>query len=147
MRRRGQLGAALAVVVGARIALAPPVAPEPDPTAGEAVAVMLDHARRHLDWFGADGIRDFRKHTAWYLRGYPVGGWLRGRFAQVRSHDELLELAGEVDPTLTLPPGAVRIPRGHTGGPRPVTLPYGWLDDPDAPVEVGPEADHAVSGG
>ena len=28
-------------------------------------------------------MRDFRKHTSWYLTGYPVGGEMRRRFANI----------------------------------------------------------------
>ena len=34
-------------------------------------------------------MRDFRKHTGWYLTGYPVGPEVRRRFAQVSSLVEL----------------------------------------------------------
>jgi nifR3 family TIM-barrel protein len=119
----------------------------PPPALGAVVDVMLEHARLHVDWFGSDGIRDFRKHTAWYLRGYPIGGRTRHAFGQVGSLDELAALAGALDPRVTLLPGALRQPRGHTGGPRRVTLPDGWLDDRDAPVRVGAAADALVSGG
>jgi nifR3 family TIM-barrel protein len=120
---------------------------QPSPSLGGAAAAMLDHARRHLEWFGPDGIRDFRKHTGWYLRSYPIGGRPRGRFAQVRSYDELAELADQLDPTIALPAGAERIPRGHTGGPRPVTLPQGWLDGRDELVVPDAAADAVTSGG
>jgi nifR3 family TIM-barrel protein len=122
-----------------------PVAPPP--ALGPVIDVMLEHARLHADWFGSDGIRDFRKHTAWYLRGYPVGGRTRHGFSQVGSLDELAERASTLDRSLTLLPGALRQPRGHTGGPRRVTLPDGWLDERDAPTRVAASADAFVSGG
>jgi hypothetical protein len=43
-------------------------------------------------------------------------------------------------------PGALRVARGHTQGPRPVHLPDGWLnlvDDPTPPAG----AELALSGG
>jgi hypothetical protein len=41
----------------------------------------------------------------------------------------------------------MRMQRGHTTGPRPVKLPEGWLDDPDALEPPSRLADLAVSGG
>jgi nifR3 family TIM-barrel protein len=122
-----------------------PVAPPP--LLGEVVEVMRLHARLLCDASSPDsGIRDFRKHTAWYLTGYPVGGERRRRLSQVSSLDELDALLDDLDPGTPLPDGAVRIKRGHTNGPRPVALPPGWLDHPDDPTPpVG--ADVLVSGG
>lgn len=119
----------------------------PPPLLGDVVDVMVDHARLHVAWFGEDGIREFRKHPAWYLRGYPVGGPVRHALAQARSLDELESLAATLDRSMTILPGTLRQPRGHTGGPRPVSLPDGWLDDRDADTRLSALADAAVSGG
>jgi nifR3 family TIM-barrel protein len=124
----------------------PTGAPTP-PRLGEVVDVMLDHARLHLDWFGPDGVRDFRKHPAWYLRGYPVGGRIRHALSQASSLAELEDRAHTLDRTIELLPGAERQPRGHTAGPRRVTLPEGWRDEPDVPIDVSPLADAITSGG
>src|SRR5690606_31672601 len=64
---------------------------QPAPLLGGVVDVMLEHARLQEEWFGPDGVRDFRKHTAWYLRGYPVGGSTRRAFAEIRSFAELTD--------------------------------------------------------
>ena len=46
----------------------------PPPLLGEICATMAMHAYALVDWFGpVIGIREFRKHTSWYLSGYPVG--------------------------------------------------------------------------
>lgn len=106
----------------------------PAPSLGNVVAVMATHAEMLCETLGTErGIRDFRKHTAWYLTGYPVGGEVRRRLSQVRSLDELRGLTATLDPAATLPEGGRRLARGHTDGPRPVALPHGWLDDPDDP--------------
>ncbi len=118
----------------------------PAPTAGEVIPVMVDHARRLVEWSGPHGIRDFRKHPGWYLTGYPVGSDVRRRLANVNSLAELDDIVATIDPTLTLPAGPT-IPRGHTTPPRPVHLPHGWLDHPDDPTPPSSEADEIVSGG
>ena len=120
----------------------------PPPTVGEIVPIMVDHARRLVDWYGPiHGIRDFRKHPGWYLTGYPVGPEIRKALANVGSVEELEVLCARMDPRLVLPVDQPTIPRGHTTPPKPVHLPYGWLDHPDDATPPGPEADEIISGG
>ena len=95
----------------------------------------------------ACALRDFRKHTGWYLSGYPVGGELRGHLAKVSSLAELDDLLAPLDPALELVPGGERIKRGHTNGPVKVTLPEGYLDDPDEFVIPADDDVMALSGG
>jgi nifR3 family TIM-barrel protein len=102
------------------------------PKLGDVLAVMLEHAEglcAHLD--EDRGIRDFRKHTSWYLTGYPVGGEMRRKFAEVKSLDELRALAAMLDAFAPIVEGGERIARGHTNGPIKVILPEGYLDDRD----------------
>ena len=119
------------------------------PALGEVAATMQRHARLLVEAAGDEiGIRDFRKHTGWYLTGFPVGGERRRRFSQVSSLAELDDLLGELDPGVPFPPEAGRMSRGHTHGPRPVSLPDRWLDTPDDPTPpAGADAGTAVSGG
>jgi nifR3 family TIM-barrel protein len=132
----GQLAAALA---------GQPV-PDP-PTTVEVTKVMTEHARLLVDWFGPyRGIREMRKHTAWYLKGYPLGGAIRKDLAQVESLDHLAALVAGL-PDVHLPEENRRVARGHTRGPQTVTLPAGWLDDPYDDAAAGPDGDSAASGG
>ncbi len=120
----------------------------PAPTTGEVLPIMVDHARRLVDWYGErHGIRDFRKHPGWYLTGYPVGGVLRKRLSSVNSLAELDDIVAEIDPSGSLPTGQPTLPRGHTTPPRPVHLPDGWLDHPEDATPPSAEADEIVSGG
>ncbi|MFA5775424.1 MAG: tRNA dihydrouridine synthase DusB, partial [Ilumatobacteraceae bacterium] len=58
----------------------------PSPLLGEVLPIMIEHATALCDHFDGDrGIRDFRKHTGWYLTGYPVGGEVRRKFSEVSS--------------------------------------------------------------
>ena len=99
-----------------------PVAPPPSLRA--VGMVMVRHASALCEWMGPDpGIRDFRKHTGWYLTGYPVGGALRRALASVSSLAELAAAVGEWGPDVELPLAARDLPRGHTNGPRPVSVP------------------------
>lgn len=123
-----------------------PVAPPP--RLGEAVAVLRRHAELLAEVFGPDrGAREVRKHTGWYLAGYPVGGEVRRRLSQVGSIGELHALLDELDPDLALHPGSERTVRGHTSGPRRVTVPDGWFALADDPTPPGTDAEALVSGG
>ena len=99
------------------------------PLLGEACAVMAHHARLLALHLGEDlAMRDFRKHTSWYLTGYPVGGEARRMFANVSTLVELEDLIAALDHAIALVPGGERIRRGHTNGPIRVALPDGYLD-------------------
>ncbi len=117
------------------------------PTLGGVVVAMRRHARLLVDWFGtAVGIRSFRKHPGWYLKGFPIGNDVRHLLNQVEDLDHLDELLEMLDPSLPYPlvPDARR---GHTHGPRRMKLPTGFLDDPDEMPRLPEAAGEAVSGG
>ena len=118
------------------------------PNLGKVVDGMADHAELLCDWLGeASGIRDFRKHTGWYLKGFAIGNEVRRRLNKVGSLDELRALLGGLDRTLPFPQGGMRMVRGHHGSARNVHLPQGWLDDRDDEVVVSRGAEQLVSGG
>ncbi|MEM1333991.1 MAG: tRNA dihydrouridine synthase DusB [Actinomycetota bacterium] len=111
-------------------------------TLGEVFEVMVEHARLLSEHFTTarpdiDGenlaMRDFRKHTGWYLSGYPVGPEARRRFSMIATLDQLDDVVADtLDSTGADTPiveGGERIKRGHTNGPMKVALPDGWLDD------------------
>ncbi|MBN9608677.1 MAG: tRNA dihydrouridine synthase DusB [Actinobacteria bacterium 69-20] len=116
--------------------------PEPPRLAG-IVEIMIRHAELLCEEMGADrGMRDLRKHIAWYLKGFAAGSELRRALGMVSSLAELEDLTAQLD--LSQPfPEAAEGPRGRQGGPqRRVHLPYGWLDDPDdLAVPEGAEID------
>ncbi|WP_374213158.1 tRNA dihydrouridine synthase DusB [Crossiella sp. SN42] len=114
------------------------------PSLGGVAEVLHQHAELLIDHLGPDkGIRDLRKHMAWYLRGFPVGGDLRRSFAMVSSLAELEDLLAQLPPEVPFPQDAEG-PRGRQGSPAKVSLPQGWLDDPeDASVPLGAELMHS----
>ncbi|MGD2060634.1 MAG: tRNA dihydrouridine synthase DusB [Acidimicrobiia bacterium] len=121
--------------------------PHDPPTLGEVGRIMLRHAELLVDHFGDPfGINLFRKHPSWYLKGFPAGPALRDALARVSSLDELSGLVSELDPEVPFPREAHRMVRGHSHGPRPVRLPYGFLEHRDG-TRVGREAERVVSGG
>ena len=114
------------------------------PSLGQVTATMRRHAVLLQAHMGDDkGIRDMRKHIAWYLKGFPVGPEVRRTLGLVSSLDELDELLADLDPTLPFPDDA-DAPRGRQGSPGRVVLPEHWLDDPDdASVPLGAELEHS----
>ncbi|MGE3289373.1 MAG: tRNA dihydrouridine synthase DusB [Pseudonocardia sp.] len=117
--------------------------PEP-PTLGQVCATLRRHAALLCAHLGEDkGIRDVRKHIAWYLKGFAVGSEPRRRLGLVSSLDELDELLATLDPHEPFPADAEG-PRGRQGSPARVVLPEHWLEDPDDPsVPFGAELDHS----
>lgn len=127
-------------------ALAGDAVPEP-PTLGVVGEIMRDHIRLLVDHFGPrHGVNLFRRHPSWYLKGFPVGSDVRDRFSRVSGIAEADELVDLLDPAVPFPAAANRMVRGHSGGPRPVRLPYGYLDD-RAIERLPQEADLVISGG
>ncbi|HMZ12688.1 MAG TPA: tRNA dihydrouridine synthase DusB [Mycobacterium sp.] len=120
-------------------------APTP-PSLGEVADIVRRHGSLLADHFGEDkGMRDIRKHVAWYLHGFPAGADVRRALALVKTLDELDRLLGLLDRDVPFPPAAGG-PRGRQGSAGSVTLPEGWLADPDdCTVPAG--ADAMVSGG
>ena len=118
------------------------------PALREVAAVMRRHAELLGEWLGDEerGVIDFRKHVAWYTKGFAVGSQLRQRLAMASSLAELDEHLAALDLDQPWPAGAEG-PRGRTAGTKRVVLPDGWLDDPYAPVVVDAEAESDTSGG
>ncbi len=103
------------------------------PSLGDVAALMHRHAELLAIWLGDErGVIDFRKHVAWYLKGFAVGSGLRQAMACSSSLAELDEHLGLLDPRLPFPTAVIGQPRGRTGGARPVALPHGWLADHDS---------------
>ncbi len=118
------------------------------PRLGAVARTMRQHAALLVEWSDEQhGLRDFRKHTGWYLHGYAVGAEVRRRLNRVACSAELDSLLGSLDPDLGLPVEHIGSPRGHQHGPKPVTLPHGFLDQADDLSPLAPEADTSVSGG
>ncbi|WP_067497302.1 tRNA dihydrouridine synthase DusB [Actinoplanes sp. TFC3] len=103
------------------------------PTLGEVAAIMSRHAHLLVDALGDErhGCADFRKHVAWYLKGFPVGGELRRGLAMVTSLAQLDDLLGKLEADQPFPRESLGQPRGRINAPGKVSLPYGWLDSRD----------------
>ncbi|WFB09695.1 tRNA dihydrouridine synthase DusB [Streptomyces sp. LX-29] len=118
------------------------------PTLREVAAVMRRHAELLGEWLEdeARGVIDFRKHVAWYTKGFSIGSEVRKKLAITSSLDEMDALMSELDLDQPWPMGADG-PRGRTSGRNRVVLPDGWLNDPYEQASVDVDAELDTSGG
>jgi nifR3 family TIM-barrel protein len=117
------------------------------PTLGEVAAMMRRHCELLVQWMGEEkGCKEFRKHVAWYLKGFSAGGELRSSLGLVSSLSALDALLARLDPEEPFPTEVLGAPRGRQGSPKHVVLPQGWLDERDDTL-VDAAAESGVSGG
>ncbi|KMZ54419.1 tRNA dihydrouridine synthase DusB [Dorea sp. D27] len=68
----------------------------PRPTAEEVRRTMLAHARMQMEYKGDFlGIREMRKHVAWYTKGMKGSSKLRAMINRVESYEELEHLLAD----------------------------------------------------
>lgn len=120
----------------------------PLPTLGEVTAMMRRHAELLAELMGEDrGLRDMRKHMAWYLKGFIAGHEVRAGLGTVSSLADLDALISRLNPDQPFPDSEIGIPRGRQGTPKKVALPEGWLDDTDGVGTDLSGAEIGISGG
>jgi nifR3 family TIM-barrel protein len=117
-----------------------------NPTLFEVRAIMLRHAQLLINYFENEdrAMRDLRKHMAWYLKGFRVPREVRSSLGMVASLQEMQDLLSNLEEQ-PYPTEVGDAPRGRTSHGRPVSLPDGWLKDPDELVTI--TIDDSVSGG
>jgi nifR3 family TIM-barrel protein len=122
-----------------------------DPGLREVAQTMRRHAELLVEIAGPDkGPRDFRKHIAWYLKGFSAPREIRQGLAMVSSLAEIDAWLAQLDLDQPFNVEVAAGPRGRTTPKQKVALPYGWLDDPDDLNGFLAELGHAelsVSGG
>ena len=66
------------------------------PELGEVIDMMLRHARMMMEFKGEyTGIREMRKHLAWYTQGYPGSARLRAKVSELETYQDLDNLLAE----------------------------------------------------
>ena len=117
-----------------------------NPTLFEVRDVMLRHGQLLVEYFENEdrAMRDIRKHMAWYLKGFSVPREIRSSLGMVTSLAHMSELLSHLEDQ-PYPQAVGDAPRGRTSHGRAVTLPDGWLDDPDEFANI--TIDDAISGG
>jgi nifR3 family TIM-barrel protein len=122
-----------------------------DPNLEEISQIIKRHATLLSELYGEyKGIRDIRKHMAWYLKGFSVGNQLRTSLAMVESLDQLDFLLEKLDKNQTFPEMVQDKPRGRVGSKKKVSLPHNWLNSRDLNLEQEKDlrfAELSVSGG
>lgn len=69
----------------------------PDPTLEEKMEILLRHIRLLCDYKGEKiGMKEARKHAAWYFKGEHGSADFRRRAGQLSTYDDLLHLAAEM---------------------------------------------------
>ena len=64
----------------------------PRPNNEEIADVILEHGRMLIEYKGEYiGIREMRKHTAWYTAGMPNSSKFRGRICEMETYEQLKE--------------------------------------------------------
>jgi nifR3 family TIM-barrel protein len=122
------------------------------PDLGFVAQAIRRHAELLVEFFDSEerACRDVRKHMAWYLKGYAVGGDLRSRMALVTSLEHLDDLLGELDWSAPYPGLAAEGQRGRAGTPKKTSLPDRWLESRTLGVDeraTVAEAEIDASGG
>ena len=123
-----------------------PIAP---PSWLEVAKVMREHAASMVAWEGQEHatMRAFRKHAAWYTKGFRASTLLRERLMHVDSLAQLDDVLATVPGDEPFPPHALRAVRGKRGRQARVVLPHGYLDSLDDDSPPSPEAESLSSGG
>ena len=94
--------------------------------------MMRRHAELLAQYMGEErGCKEFRKHIAWYLKGFRAGGELRQSLGLVDTLATVDDLLARLDPSEPFPMSELGSPRGRQGSPRKVALPEGWLAERD----------------
>jgi nifR3 family TIM-barrel protein len=122
-----------------------------DPGLEVVSQIIKRHAVLLCELYGEyKGIRDVRKHMAWYLKGFSVGNQLRTSLAMVESLENLDFLLAKLDINQAFPEVVVDKPRGRVGSQKKVSLPHNWLNSRSiekSEVKDLREAELSVSGG
>ncbi len=129
--------------------------PDPPPCLGRVIEVLLEHARRVVEFFGPRmGVPQMRKWCTWYTVGFRGSAQARAELVRAQSLEEIEAILARLDPAEPFPASALRAHRGKGGRTQRVALPLGYLEerDSDAPPERCDAAEEedleqALSGG
>ena len=75
---------------------------EEKPPVSEVVAMILQHLDMMIAFKGEyTGVREMRKHLAWYTTGYPGSAGFRRMINSMETMEELLESLDRIFPPVT----------------------------------------------
>ncbi|WP_033376774.1 tRNA dihydrouridine synthase DusB [Alloscardovia criceti] len=102
-----------------------------NPTLGEVGKLIVRHAELLTEFYDGDemmAVHDLRKHVAWYLKGFPVGGGTRAAFMKCENVEDVRRQVELFDPDVEFPQAIADKPRGRVRYAKKVHLPYNWLE-------------------
>ncbi|MEL6906490.1 MAG: tRNA dihydrouridine synthase DusB [Planctomycetota bacterium] len=106
------------------------VEPDLPPRLGGILEIVEDHAQRLVDLFGEKmGVRQFRKWTSWYTKGFRGSSAVRGELMRIDSIDQVRPILSQLDLEEPFPVTALRAQRAKGSKTQAVKLPLGYLDD------------------
>lgn len=122
------------------------------PGLADVAATIRRHGALMAEHLGDEGLamRELRKHMAWYLKGYVVGGQARAALGLVSTFAELEDRLAALDLAQPHPGPGAEGPRGRAGGAKRPVVPEGWLDSRAVDERLRAslaEAEVSVSGG
>lgn len=75
----------------------------PEPTHEECMEMIIRHGKLLTQWKGEYiGVREMRKHVAWYTAGWPHSAALRAKMNDTETLEELEELVREAESKQTM---------------------------------------------
>lgn len=126
------------------------------PDLGEIVAILKDHARRLVAFFGErEGLLHMRKWCAWYTKGFPGSASVRDSLSRLNTFEDLERELARLNPREPFPRSALRAHRAKGSRVQTVALPENYLcsrDDDTPPRSIHSSEDleeweRSLSGG
>ncbi len=130
--------------------------PQAPPNLGAIVALMEEHARRLVAFFGErEGMLHMRKWCAWYTKGFAGSAAVRAALARMETLEDMRRELARLDASEPFPLNALRAHRAKGSRSQRVALPEGYLDarDDDTPPRSAHDAqelaewEQSLSGG
>lgn len=107
--------------------------PNEPPRFGAVVDAMLKHLALLVEAIGETrAIPAFRRQATWYTKGFRGSTHLRDALVSASSQDEIASVLAQVDRALEYPMSVLRVPRGKSSGQKRLSLPDGYLEDPES---------------
>jgi nifR3 family TIM-barrel protein len=106
--------------------------PNPPPRLGAIADLMQEHLTRMVQAIGETrAIPAFRRQATWYTKGFRGSTHLRDALVLASTMDEVCAILSNIDRSLEYPMSVLRVPRGKSSGQRYLSLPDGYLENPE----------------
>ena len=117
--------------------------PEVPPSLGAILALMEEHARRLIAFFGErEGMLHMRKWCGWYTKGFAGSAAVRAALARIDTLEDMRRELARLDPAERFPLSALRAHRAKGSRSQRVALPEGYLEQRDD--DTPPRSAHAA---